>query len=65
MSRNLPKVCVVGGGGGGWWSKVILVLSFSLSQAEQNAMLSTTGSIQLPLLLKVDNERVSNYKLDF
>ena len=43
--RTLQKVCgggwwvvvVVGGGGGGWWwLRVILVLSFGLSQAEQN-----------------------------
>ena len=31
---TLKKVCVVVGGGW-WWSKVILVLSFGLSQAEQ------------------------------
>ena len=28
-------VAVVGGGGGWWWLRVILVLSFDLSQAEQ------------------------------
>ena len=55
--RTLQKVC----GGGWWWLRVILVLSFGLSQAEQYPPVRIVECIgSIPRLLFRNNDESKN-----